>query len=96
MFKNIIKKSSSIFKVRDSWCQIFDYNYIDDFVISGIDDKLVEIADLLAHISEKATGKKSELVESLKETSKIFCFTIFIYLKMKKKKLKKINLLQQR
>jgi len=56
-----------ISKVKDEWCKIYDFNYIEDTVINGIQDKLIDLAPLLAILSEKATGKKSELVESLKE-----------------------------
>lgn len=53
--------------MRDSWCEIYDPNYIDDTIIQGLQEKLIDLAPLLAIISEKATGKTSELVESLKE-----------------------------
>ena len=53
--------------MKDEWCKIYDFNYIEETVINGLQDKLIDIASLLAIISEKATGKKSELVESLKE-----------------------------
>ena len=57
----------NINKVKDAWCKIYDFNYIEDTIINGLQEKLIEMAGLLSTISEKATGKKSELVESLKE-----------------------------
>ncbi len=35
--------------------------------MTGLERKLVLLADLLQHISEKATGKKSELVATIKD-----------------------------
>jgi len=51
--------------VRDDWCKIYDASYIDEFVIGGLQEKLTKMADLLATVSKKATGKVSELVSSL-------------------------------
>ncbi len=57
----------NINKVKDAWCKIYDFTYIENTIINGLQEKMIEMAGLLATISEKATGKKSELVESLKE-----------------------------
>lgn len=58
--------------VKEAWCRLYDPSYIEDAIIQGLQEKLVDMAPLLAIISEKATGKKSELVESLKEETGIF------------------------
>ena len=65
-FENII---FSIFQVKEQWSQILDPSYIEEFVINGIDEKALLVTDILVYLSEKATGKQSELVQSLKEES---------------------------
>ncbi len=55
--------------VREAWAQVLDPTYVDEFVINGIDEKALAVTDILAYLSEKATGKQSELVQSLREES---------------------------
>ena len=50
--------------MREGWCQIYDFNYIDNTIIKSLDENLAYMAEILAIISEKATGKQSELLAS--------------------------------
>lgn len=68
----MLKTFDVLIKIKDAWCKIYDPSYIEDTIINGIQEKLIDMAPLLAILSEKATGKKSELVESLKEEIGIF------------------------
>lgn len=52
-------------KVRENWIKLYDPDFIDNVVIKGIEDHLPLIADLLATVSKKATGKVSELISSV-------------------------------
>lgn len=55
--------------VRPGWCEIYDELYIDGTVIEGLENKLSRIGDLLSQIAEKATGKKSSLLETYGSTN---------------------------
>jgi hypothetical protein len=43
--------------VRDSWMELYDYSYIDDKIIGGIEKNLPNVADILRNVERKATGK---------------------------------------
>ena len=47
--------------LRDNWIEIFDPEYVDNYIIGGLNNKLDQVSDLMDYISEKATGKKSEI-----------------------------------
>jgi hypothetical protein len=51
--------------VIDEWNKIYDASYIENFVVGGLQIKMVKMADLLAALSKKATGKVSDLVSTL-------------------------------
>lgn len=45
--------------VREAWMELYDYSYIDDKIIGGIEKNLPQVADILRNIEKKATGKVS-------------------------------------
>mmetsp|Transcript_17560 Transcript_17560/g.15402 ORF Transcript_17560/g.15402 Transcript_17560/m.15402 type:complete len:151 (-) Transcript_17560:1708-2160(-) len=51
--------------VKDEWCKIYDEDFIENNVIGFLQGNLTKMADLLAVVSKKATGKVSELVTSI-------------------------------
>jgi len=51
--------------VREEWCKLYDATYIDNVVIGDIAKNLPMVADLLATVSMKATGKVTDFVNSL-------------------------------
>ncbi|CAI2385508.1 unnamed protein product [Moneuplotes crassus] len=52
--------------VRDDWIQLYDYTYIDDKIIGGVERMLPNVADVLATIEKKATG---HIASSLTQSS---------------------------
>ena len=52
--------------VREEWIQLYDFTYIDDNIIGGIERMLPNVADILATIEKKATG---QIVSSLTQSS---------------------------
>ncbi|EGR27662.1 hypothetical protein IMG5_191650 [Ichthyophthirius multifiliis] len=55
--------------LREKWIQIYDISYIDNQIITqALEEKLPLMADILGHLSQKATGKKSDLVNTLEQT----------------------------
>lgn len=55
--------------VRDSWCEIFDYKFIDVEIIAKVASRKIEVRNLLDSLSVRATGQKSQqnTVEDIKE-----------------------------
>lgn len=43
--------------VRDAWMEHYDFTYIDDKIIGGVEKNLPNVADILATIEKRATGK---------------------------------------
>ena len=43
--------------VREAWMEEFDYKYIDDKIIGGIEKNLPNVADILRIVERKATGR---------------------------------------
>ena len=43
--------------VRDKWMEIYDYSYIDDKIIGGIEKNLPNVSEILKTVERKATGK---------------------------------------
>ena len=55
--------------LREEWIKIYDISYIDNQIITqSLEERLPIMAELLAHLSQKATGKKSDLVNTLEQT----------------------------
>ena len=43
--------------VRKAWMEIYDFSYIDDKVIGGIEKNLPNVSEILRIVERKATGK---------------------------------------
>ena len=43
--------------VREPWMELYDYQYIDDKIIGGIEKNLPNVSNILMSIEKKATGK---------------------------------------
>lgn len=43
--------------VREPWMELYDYSYIDDKIIGGIEKNLPNVSDILRLVEKKATGK---------------------------------------
>ena len=55
--------------LRPGWIDIYDPAYIDNQIITqNLQERLPLVADLLAQLSQKATGKKSDLVNALEQS----------------------------
>lgn len=46
--------------VRDAWMELYDYQYIDDKIIGGIEKNLPSVTDILKVVEKKATGKVTQ------------------------------------
>lgn len=52
--------------VREEWIKLYDFMYIDEKIIGGIERMLPNVADILATVEKKATG---HIVSSLTQSS---------------------------
>jgi hypothetical protein len=52
--------------VREEWIKLYDFMYIDEKIIGGIERMLPNVADILAYVEKKATG---HIVSSLTQSS---------------------------
>lgn len=52
--------------VREEWIKLYDFAYIDDKIIGGIEKNLPNVAEILAIVEKKATGKN---ISQLTQTS---------------------------
>ena len=43
--------------VRDAWMELYDYQYIDDKIMGGIEKNFPNVSDILRSLERKATGK---------------------------------------
>ena len=43
--------------VRDEWMTLYDFTYIDDKIIGGIEKNLPNVSDILRKVEKRATGK---------------------------------------
>ena len=43
--------------VREPWMELYDYVYIDEKIIGGVEKNLPNVADILATVEKRATGK---------------------------------------
>ena len=43
--------------VRAAWMELYDYQYIDEKIIGGIEKNLPNVSDILRTLERKATGK---------------------------------------
>jgi ferritin-like protein len=67
VFLQFLFDSENIKKnIRDEWIKLYDYTYIDEKIIGGIEKNLPNVAEVLASVEKKATGKT---VSSLTQSS---------------------------
>ena len=45
--------------LREEWMNVYDYQYIDDKIIGGVEKNLPAVADILKSVEKRATGKVS-------------------------------------
>lgn len=43
--------------VREEWMTLYDFSYIDDKIIGGIEKNLPNVSDILRKVEKRATGK---------------------------------------
>ena len=43
--------------VREDWMQLYDYTYIDEKILAGIERNLPNVAEILVTVEKRATGK---------------------------------------
>ena len=43
--------------MREQWMELYDYQYIDDKIIGGVEKNLPNVSDILRIVERKATGK---------------------------------------
>ena len=55
--------------IKPGWREIYDDNFIENKVLAKLESNLPLFKGLLNHLSIKATGKKSELIENLEDDS---------------------------
>ena len=57
--------------VRAAWMELYDYQYIDDKIIGGIEKNLPNVSEILRNLEKKATGKvTSSLSQSGRSTDR--------------------------
>lgn len=45
--------------LREPWTAIYDFSYIDEKIIGGVERNLPAIADIIKNVEKRATGKVS-------------------------------------
>ena len=43
--------------LREEWMTLYDYSYIDEKIINGVERNLPSIADIIKSVEKRATGK---------------------------------------
>ena len=43
--------------LREEWMALYDYSYIDEKIINGVERNLPSVADILKQVEKRATGK---------------------------------------
>ena len=43
--------------LRESWMQVYDYTFIDDKIIGGVERNLEKVADVISVVQSRATGR---------------------------------------
>ena len=43
--------------LREEWTTLYDFSYIDDKIIGGVERNLPAIADIIKNVEKRATGK---------------------------------------
>jgi len=50
--------------LREPWMSCYDFDYIDNKIIGGVEKNLPAIADIMRYVEKKATGKVTSLSQS--------------------------------
>ena len=45
--------------LREEWMTVYDFQYIDEKIIGGVEKNLPAVADILKSVEKRATGKVS-------------------------------------
>ena len=61
--------------VREDWMELYDYQYLDDKVIGGIEKNLPNVSEILRHVEKKATGKITTTLSESRESKSNFSDT---------------------
>ena len=54
--------------VREEWMTLYDYSYIDEKIIGGIEKNLPNVAEILRKVEKRATGKTTSTL-SMSDTN---------------------------
>lgn len=54
--------------VRPEWSKCLDEAYVDEMVIGKLEQRIEVMAELIATVCERATGKKSDLVMTIESS----------------------------
>jgi len=56
--------------LREEWTTLYDFSYIDDKIIGGVERNLPAIADIIKNVEKRATGKVTSAlsVSSIQES----------------------------
>lgn len=54
--------------VREEWMTLYDFSYIDEKIIGGIEKNLPNVAEILRKVEKRATGKTTSTL-SMSETN---------------------------
>lgn len=55
--------------VREEWMSLYDYSYIDEKIIGGIEKNLPNVAEILRKIEKRATGKGTSTLSNMGDTN---------------------------
>ena len=61
--------------VREDWMELYDYSYLDDKIIGGIEKNLPNVSEILRHVEKKATGKITTTLSESRESKSNFSDT---------------------
>lgn len=58
--------------VRTGWMDIYDYQYLDDKVIAGIEKNYPNVSEILRQVEKKATGKVTTTISESRESKSAY------------------------
>jgi len=58
--------------VRADWMQLYDFSYLDDKIIGGIEKNLPNVTEILRHVEKKATGRIGTNLSESRESKSNF------------------------
>ena len=50
--------------MREAWMELYDFGYIDNTIIGGVERNLSNVQDILRTVERKATGKISSALSA--------------------------------